>query len=135
MYTHRIYIILILIFITFSLSGQEYGLHSDTLHLSETENNNEPVQFRYSGQLSGWGQFTPDISTKGWVGGRYIPQGNFEIPLKGKKLIDMEASANIFADGGIRSYDNISLDGKIKPYRLWSRFSSAQTEIRLGLQK
>jgi len=135
MYKYRLYLVLILIFITFSLSGQEYDLHSDTLHLSETENKKEPPQFRYSGQLSGWGQFTPDISTKGRVGGRYIPQGNFEIPLKGKKLIDMEASANIFADGGIRSFDNISLDGKIKPYRLWSRFSSAQTEIRFGLQK
>lgn len=135
MYKYRIYLVSILIFIIFSLFGQEHGLHSNTLRLSETENKNEPPQFRYSGQLSGWGQFTPDISAKGWMGGRYIPQANFEIPLKEKKLIDMEASANIFADAGIQSLDNISFDGKIKPYRLWSRFSSAQTEIRLGLQK
>lgn len=91
--------------------------------------------FRFSGQLSGWTQYSPDISTNIWLGGRYIPQANFEIPLKNSKLLDFEASANIFGDMGIQSFDDISTDGKIKPYRAWARYSSAKMEARFGLQK
>ncbi len=90
---------------------------------------------RFSGQLSGWGQFSPDIPTKVWLGGRYIPQANFEIPITDSKLIDFEASANIFGDVGIHSFNDVSPEGNIKPYRVWARYSSARTEIRLGLQK
>lgn len=34
---------------------------------------NKSKEFLFSGQLSTWGQFTPDIPTKTWMGGRYIP--------------------------------------------------------------
>jgi len=95
----------------------------------------DPIQFRYSGQLSGWGQFTPDIPTKGWLGGRYIPQINLTQPLENNQLIDLEASVNLFGDIGIRSFDNTSTDATIKPYRAWARYASTRAEVRLGLQK
>lgn len=106
-----------------SLQAQQDSLQSKTR-----------TSFRFSGQLSAWGQFSPDIPTKFWLGGRYIPQLNFSIPLKNNQLFDIEASANLFGDMGIQS-GNVSTDGKIKPYRAWARYSSTRTEIRIGLQK
>ncbi|WP_418894015.1 hypothetical protein [Limibacterium fermenti] len=101
----------------------------------DSAQNRSKPSFHFSGQLSGWGQYAPDIATPVWIGGRYIPQANFEIPLKDSKLIDFEASANLFGDIGINAFDDISAEGKIKPYRAWARYSSAKTEVRLGLQK
>lgn len=135
MYKGGVHIVVIIICCMVRLFGQVTHVEGDTLPYAETEIEKDPVRFRYSGQLSGWGQFTPDLQTKGWAGGRYLPQGNLEVPLKGLRLVDAEASANIFADVGIPSFDRITADGQIKPYRIWSRYSSAQTEVRLGLQK
>src|SRR5690625_6963005 len=97
-----IYMIFFLLLFVSVLFGQEPGTDVDSV--SGTEKN--PVQFRYSGQLSGWGQFTPDLQTKGWMGGRYVPQVNLDIPLKNRKLIDFEASANLFGDIGIRAFED-----------------------------
>ncbi len=91
--------------------------------------------FGFSGQMSGWMQFTPDLEDqKLWLGGRYIPQVDYKIPLKkNNQLIDFEASANIF--GNLGFIDSTVTDGDIKPYRLWTRYSGSQFEFRVGLQK
>jgi hypothetical protein len=89
----------------------------------------------YGGQLSGWGQFSPDIPLEGWVGGRYIPQLNCKIPFKKERLLDFEASANIFGDIGFSPFDTVATTGNIKPYRAWVRYSNNRIELRLGLQK
>jgi hypothetical protein len=91
--------------------------------------------FRYSGQLSGWAQYAPDISPEGWLGGRYLPQANYRIPLTNGRLLDFELSANIFGDAGFLSLDDVVSSGKIKPYRAWARYSTERLEVRLGLQK
>jgi hypothetical protein len=91
--------------------------------------------FRYSGQLSGWAQYAPDISPEGWLGGRYLPQANYKVSLEKGRLFDFELSANIFGDAGFTSFDNVTSSGKIKPYRVWARFSTERLELRLGLQK
>ena len=88
--------------------------------------------FRFSGQVSAWGQFTPDIDKKLWTGGRYIPQINYERLLLNDKKIDFEASANFFGDCGMKPFD---ADGTIKPYRIRARYSTNQMEFRAGLQK
>ncbi|MDR2773382.1 MAG: hypothetical protein LBC19_01340 [Tannerella sp.] len=91
--------------------------------------------FRYSGQLSGWAQFAPDISLEGWLGGRYIPQLNCKIPLKNGRLLDFEVSANLFGDMGFSPFDSLATDSNLKPYRAWMRYSSNRMELRAGLQK
>lgn len=109
-----------------------FAQEGDTIAKQKKEKN-----FRFSGQLSGWAQYTPDIGMDFWLGGRYIPQINYKIPLKKKPdlLIDFEASINIYGDMGVHFFDSIAFDGKIKPYRIWARFSSQRMELRLGLQK
>jgi hypothetical protein len=91
--------------------------------------------FRYSGQLSGWAQFAPDIPLEGWLGARYIPQLNYKIPFQKERLLDFEASANIFGDMGFSPFDSLTAAGNIKPYRAWVRYSTNRMELRFGLQK
>lgn len=95
----------------------------------------EKVSFSYSGQVSSWGQYSPDPENSFRLGGRYIPQINLETPLNRRAKIDFELSANIFGDIALYSTSPNSTDGKIKPYRAWTRYSTQNMEIRAGLQK
>lgn len=89
----------------------------------------------FKGQLSAWALYNGGLDLPVYMGGRYIPQLNYEIQLKDDRLIDFEASANINGNFGFHPFDTISSDGTIKPYRLWGRYSSQQFEMRVGLQK
>ncbi|KAA6300118.1 MAG: hypothetical protein EZS26_003736 [Candidatus Ordinivivax streblomastigis] len=113
---------LVLLFFTLSASAQD--------SIPKGEN-----PFRYSGQLSGWTQFTPDIPLKGWLGARYIPQLNYKVSLEKERLLDVEVSANIVGDMGFSPFDSLTTDGNMKPYRAWVRYSTNRMELRLGLQK
>ena len=90
--------------------------------------------FRFSGQLSGWGSWTPSTDTKAWLGGRYLPQLNYGYTLNNGRLIDFEGAANIYGELEFGDPD-VDATGKIKPYRFWARYSTAHSELRVGLQK
>ena len=102
---------------------------------AQEEEQTPPNTFRFSGQLSGWTQYKPDIQPKGWLGTRYIPQLNYELPLKRNNLFDFEISANVYEEAGFIPFDSLYSHGKIKPYRAWARYSANRMEIRAGLQK
>ena len=89
----------------------------------------------FKGQLSSWAHFNPNNPYPLYLGGRYIPQVNYEIQFPKTKLIDFEASANIYGDVGIHFFDSASANGNINPYRIWARYSTEQLELRAGLQK
>ena len=63
-----------------------------------------------------------------------MPQLNYDISLPKDKLIDFEASANIYGNMGIHFFDSASADGNISAYRIWARYSTPQLEFRIGLQ-
>jgi hypothetical protein len=109
-----------------------HAVHSSSFIVHSSQ---DSAALHYSGQLSGWAQFTPDISLKGWAGGRYLSQLNYKIPLKKERLLDMEVSANIFGEAGLYPFDRFTTDGNVKPYRAWVRYSTNRMELRLGLQK
>jgi len=90
---------------------------------------------RFSGQLSSWINTGTGGDLPLYGGARYIPQINNRIPVVNAGLLDIEFSANIFGNAGLHPFDTISASGKIKPYRVWIRYSTDQLEIRLGLQK
>lgn len=94
---------------------------------------NDSINFK--GQFSSWAHFNPKNPYPLYLGGRYIPQLNYEIQLPENKLIDFEVSANAYGDAGIHFFDSAYADGKINPYRVWGRYSTKQLEVRLGLQK
>ncbi|MBN2274896.1 MAG: hypothetical protein JXK95_11220, partial [Bacteroidales bacterium] len=90
---------------------------------------------QFKGQMSAWALYNPGNTLPIYLGGRYIPQLNYSIQLPKKGKIDFEASANINGMAGFHPFDTGNTDGKIKPYRLWARYSTRQFELRLGLQK
>lgn len=92
-------------------------------------------QMEFSGQLSAYTHVNPSNELPWWSGGRYIPQLNGEVELRNDRLIDFEASANVYGNIGIHPFDTVGVNGDLKPYRVWARFSTRQLEIRAGLQK
>ena len=96
---------------------------------------NAQDSLEFKGQLSAYTHINPHNKLAWWNGARYIPQLNYQYHLKENRLIDFEASANIYGNIGTIPFDSVSTNGNIKPYRLWARFSSPQFELRAGLQK
>jgi hypothetical protein len=89
----------------------------------------------FKGQLSAWGNYSPDHPLTLWSGGRYIPALNYSVKTTTGKMLDMEISANVYGSIGTHPFDTTYSDGLFKPYRTWIRYSSNQFEIRFGLQK
>jgi len=89
----------------------------------------------FKGQFSSWAHINPKNPYPLYLGGRYLPQINYEIGLPNRKMIDFEASANLYGNTGIHFFDSASFEGNINPYRLWGRYTTEQLEVRLGLQK
>jgi hypothetical protein len=98
-------------------------------------NGQSDPSFRFSGQLSVWGNYNKSNQLPLWMGARYIPETGFRIPLPKEKLIDFEASAIINGSAGLNFSEAPTTDGNIKPYRAWARYSGNQFDVRLGLQK
>lgn len=89
----------------------------------------------FKGQLSSWVHVNPKNPYPMYLGGRYIPQVNYEIRLPKQRMIDFEGSANVYGSSGIHFFDSASFEGNINSYRFWGRYSAKQLEARLGLQK
>ncbi len=89
----------------------------------------------FSGELIGWTNINTGNELPVWFGGRYIPELDYGIRFPKNKLIDFEASANIYGTLGFHPFDSVNTSGRIKPYRIWARYSTRQFELRLGLQK
>ena len=83
-------------------------------------------KLQFKGQASAWTNFNPSNELELWGGARYLPQLNLEFGEESKKLIDFEASANINGTLGTHPFDTLYSSGKIKPYRLWARYSTEQ---------
>lgn len=93
------------------------------------------VSFGHKGLLAGWliGKFQQNWNPS--LGLRYIPEFYFQQELTGNLSLDSELSLNAVGSMQFRSGRDPQTDGSVDPYRMWVRFSSAQFEIRLGLQK
>jgi hypothetical protein len=89
----------------------------------------------FKGQASVWMNYNGANDLPVYAGGRYIPQVNSTLRLRNDHKIDFEASANINGSIGFNPFDTLNASGKIKPYRIWARYSSRQFEVRAGLQK
>ena len=89
----------------------------------------------WEGQASALLLFGPDNELDWYVGGRYLPEFNWERKLDKNRTLDLEVSANIFGTVGFNPFDEAATTGDIRPYRAWVRYSRPQLEIRAGLQK
>jgi hypothetical protein len=91
--------------------------------------------FNFDGQLSGVANWSPENDTWGLLNGRYIPELNYNWNLDTVHDWYFEASANMWGSGYFYKNDSTSVDGDISAYRIFTRFSGKQYEVRLGLQK
>jgi len=91
--------------------------------------------FAYKGLVSSWLTINADTDTKPQLGLRCLPEFSLGKALSQKYNFDVEFSLNAYGTGTINALDDVHTEGKVKPYRMWLRFSSSQFEARLGLQK
>jgi len=93
------------------------------------------AKLEYDGQLSAYGNYSPEINLAVFFGGRYLPELNLNLPLKKDRNFDFQAAANIYGAYAIHPFDSSWSDGNIKAYRAWGRFTTPHFELRIGLQK
>ena len=91
--------------------------------------------FNFDGQLSGVVNWSPDNEVWGLLNGRYLPELNYNWELDSIHNWYFEASANIWGSSYFYKNDSTSTSGDIEAYRIYTRFSGKQYEVRLGLQK
>lgn len=116
-----------IIFILFILMTNESSFCADTTDVTS--------KLDFSGQLIGWTNYNPKNYLELSAGLRTLPQLNYKINFSNNTKLDFEASANILGNLNTHPFDSIKTDGKLKPYRLWARYSGEQFELRAGLQK
>ena len=92
-------------------------------------------KLKFDGQLSSWVNYNPDNEMKLFLGGRYLPELNYGFGKPDTQYFDFEVSANIYGNAFIRPFDSTTTAGDILPYRAFARYSTAQFELRAGLQK
>lgn len=92
-------------------------------------------QFKLKGMASSWINLKSRAYFPFSTGIRYIPELNYTLNSNKENLFDFEMSLNNYAMFGLHPFDTAYSDGKIRPYRLWCRYSGNQYELRLGLQK
>ncbi|MCK5145791.1 hypothetical protein KAR48_03495 [bacterium] len=88
---------------------------------------------RFSGQVDAWGGSRIEELALPVLGLRYVPEFYVE-KASGSNLIDAQASFNLFTSH-MNDGNQWSDDTDVKLYRTWLRYSNAQSELRLGLQK
>lgn len=69
------------------------------------------------------------------LGGRYIPEITLTGDLKNDRIIDMKLSASGYASIELNGQESDGHTYRLKPYRMWIRYSTPRLEIRAGLQK
>jgi len=98
------------------------------------------VTFAYSntdfnGQFSGWGRVSKENSSfyKSF-GMRYLPEFYFQLPAVSDRL-DIEMSFNLYTSTVGKSNSSGTNNLNAKFYRAWVRYSTTQTDLRVGLQR
>lgn len=87
--------------------------------------------FEFNGQVSGWGnEIRFHNNWNGNFGVRYLPHLNYSISLNENDLLNSELIFNSYYETDFRLENH-----DFKTYRAILRYSSAQSEIQLGLQK
>jgi len=94
------------------------------------------TDFVFKGQLSGWGNYSSSESLPYNFGARYLPQVDFQVTNRSKKLnFDFELAANIYGSSTAGSLMKTEWDGGARLYRGWAKISTDKAELRIGLQK
>lgn len=89
----------------------------------------------FSGQVSAYGNYSPESELDMSFGARYIPELEYKIPLDSLHALTFMASVNVFGSTDFSPFYKSTWQGDFDPYRIWARYTGERYEIRLGLQK
>ena len=90
---------------------------------------------RFNGQIVGWANVQMDNPVFWQPGARFVPSLTWKQSITSNTTFDAEASLNIYGNADFRNFKTDTLNGQIKPYRVWLRYSNQNFELRAGLQK
>lgn len=90
---------------------------------------------RFNGQIVGWANVQLDNPVFWQPGARFVPSLTWKQSITSNTTFDAEASLNIYGNADFRNFKTDTLNGQIKPYRVWLRYSNQNFELRAGLQK
>jgi hypothetical protein len=90
---------------------------------------------RFNGQIVGWANVQMDNPVFWQPGARFVPSLTWKQSITSNTTFDAEASLNIYGNTDFRNFKTDTLNGQIKPYRVWLRYSNQNFELRAGLQK
>jgi hypothetical protein len=93
------------------------------------------VESELKQQFSGWFSLNNDQPSTPRFGLRYLPTLSLAMVTGAVWKLDSELSLDASASAAAPGWRDLGVSGRIKPYRLWLRVSSARFEARLGLQK
>ncbi len=90
---------------------------------------------KFNGQVSTWTGLNAGSDLPVLAGGRYLPEVSFGVGRQDTSYFDAELSVNAFANSQFQPFDTFLNSSGLRPYRAWVRYSTAQWEVRAGLQK
>ena len=106
------------------------------LTIISTKAQNDSVNhITFNGQLTTWGVGQLENAIPWQLAGRFLPTLLGDFTLAHQSKIDFEASLNINGTANFTGLKYDSIGGKLKPYRIWARYSGKNWEVRVGLQK
>ena len=105
------------------------------LALSLLPANGQSKVFDFNNMVSARANLNVTDSAMYNLGGRYIPEITLTGDLKNDRIIDMKLSASGYASIELNGQGSDGQTYRLKPYRMWIRYSTPRLEIRAGLQK
>ena len=79
---------------------------------------------RFNGQIVGWANVQMDNPVFWQPGARFVPSLTWKQSITSNTTVDAEASLNIYGNADFRNFKTDTLNGQIKPYRVWLRYSN-----------
>ncbi len=93
------------------------------------------TKFDFDGQASWLLNYSPQNNPSLFTGIRYLPKATLEIQQDSTQKFDFECSLNLNLSSFAQPFDSLTGNFELSPYRIWTRYSAKQFEVRVGLQK
>ena len=95
----------------------------------------EKPKIEFDGQFSIIGSYSPEAEKEVFLGGRYLPELNLDVPIDSLRSFAAEVSANVAGNTAFHPFSEGESRGEVGLYRAWARYTHRQIEVRAGLQK
>lgn len=106
-----------------------------SVFVAELKAENDSINVQLNGQVVTWSTFQFENPLVVQPGGRFVPSLTGKWNVSDRSFFDFETSLNINGNISFEDWEYNSVNGQIKPYRAWARYTNERVELRAGLQK